>query len=331
MEIWMNVDEAVTIPVNVMPLLDDRDFKTKEISVPYNADGIKLTWNFVTTGGIVTQTEVIPTSGGDYDWMHVGDGMYTLEFPASEGLSVNNDTEGFGWFVGCATGILPWRGPIVGFRAAALNNDLVNAGLPLAKSADQAEANLVLDKLDQTLELDGDTFRFTQNALELTPTQTDIQSLVDAIDNLPTAIYDELSRIPAVSFSLPQAGEVSAQAGDTVSFQLTNLGDLSSARKIYLTVKQRKTDTDANSILQVEQSEGLRVIMAQAGTAANASLTVLDAVAGNIHVRLEAPESVKIPQATYYFDVKIVETDDEVYTLTQGEITFYYDITKAVT
>ena len=330
MEIWMNVDEAVRIPVNVMPLLDDRDFKTKEISVPYNADGMKLTWNFVTTDGMVTQTEVIPTIGGDYDWVHVGDGMYTLEFPASEGLSVNNDTEGFGWFVGCATGILPWRGPIVGFRAAASNDDLINAGLPLAKSADQVATNIILDKLDQTLELDGDTFRFTQNALELTPTQTDIQSLVDAMDNLPAAIYDELSRIPAISFSLPQAGEVNAQAGDTVSFLLVNLGNLAGAKKVYFTAKLRKTDPDANSIVQVEKTEGLKYIMAQAAAPGNGSLTVLDEVAGNIRVRLEAADSVKIPQGTYYFDVKIVEADDEVYTLTQGEITFFYDITKAV-
>ena len=330
MEIWMNVNEAVTIPVNVMPLLDDRDFKTKEVAVPYNAEGMKLTWNFVTTSGIVTQTEITPTIGGNYDWVHVGDGMYTLEFPASEGLSVNNDTEGFGWFVGCAAGILPWRGPIVGFRAVALNNDLINVGAPLAKSSDQSVANLVLDKLDQTLETDGETYRFTQNALELTPTQTDIQSLVDAMDNLPTAIYDELSRIPAISFSLPQAGEVNAQAGDTVSFQINNLGNLAGAKKLYFTAKLRKTDPDSNSIVQVEMTEGLKYIMAQAAAPVNGSLTVLDEAVGNIRVRLEAADSVKIPQGTYYFDVKIVEADDEVYTLTQGEITFFFDITKAV-
>lgn len=44
------------------------------------------------------------------------------------GGTINNDTEGHGWFVGAATGVLPWRGPIIGFRAAAINNALIDGG-----------------------------------------------------------------------------------------------------------------------------------------------------------------------------------------------------------
>jgi hypothetical protein len=54
--------------------------------------------------------------------------MYSIEIPASGGASINNDTEGFGWFTGVATGVLPWRGPIIGFRAAALNDALCDGG-----------------------------------------------------------------------------------------------------------------------------------------------------------------------------------------------------------
>jgi hypothetical protein len=54
--------------------------------------------------------------------------MYSIEVPASGGASINNDTEGFGWFSGVATGVLPWRGPIIGFRAAALNDALIDGG-----------------------------------------------------------------------------------------------------------------------------------------------------------------------------------------------------------
>jgi hypothetical protein len=55
-----------------------------------------------------------------------------LEIPASGGGSINNDTEGYGWFSGYATGVLPWRGPVVGFRAAALNNALCDGGASLS-------------------------------------------------------------------------------------------------------------------------------------------------------------------------------------------------------
>ena len=129
-DLWMDVDAALTeVPVNILPLIDDTDFKTIEGAVAYNAAGMALFWHFVTTAGAYTLTAVTPTTAGDYDWTDQGAaGIYTIEIPASGGASVNNDTEGFGWFTGVATGILPWRGPTIGFRAAALNNAMIDGG-----------------------------------------------------------------------------------------------------------------------------------------------------------------------------------------------------------
>jgi len=126
-DLWMDVDTALSeVPVNIMSLLDDTDFKTRETGVTFDQAGMDLVWNFVTTGGAFTQTAVTPTSAGNYDWTNQGDGIYTIEIPATGGASINNDTEGFGWFTGFATGILPWRGPVIGFRASALNNSLID-------------------------------------------------------------------------------------------------------------------------------------------------------------------------------------------------------------
>jgi len=127
-DLWLDVDTALSeVPVNIMPLLDDTDFKTREESVAYDAAGLELIWHFTTTGGATTATVVTPTTGGDYDWAHQDGGMYTIEIPAAGGASINNDTEGFGWFTGVATGVLPWRGPVIGFRAAGLNNVLIDS------------------------------------------------------------------------------------------------------------------------------------------------------------------------------------------------------------
>lgn len=128
MDMWMDVDTALAeVPVNLMPLVDSTDFTTIEAAVAFNASGMDLRWNFVTTDGAFTSTPVTPTSGGDYDWAGQGDGMYTIGMPASGGASINNDTEGFGWFSGVATGVLPWRGPVIGFRAAGLNDALIDS------------------------------------------------------------------------------------------------------------------------------------------------------------------------------------------------------------
>jgi len=126
-DIRMDVDAAVTVPVNIFPLTDDTDFKTRETAIVYNQAGMDLVWNFVTSAGVITQTAVTPTTGGDYDWSHVGDGIYKIEIPAAAGASINNDTEGYGWFTGYCTGVLPWRGPTIGFRAAGLNDLLCDS------------------------------------------------------------------------------------------------------------------------------------------------------------------------------------------------------------
>src|SRR5574343_101795 len=128
-DLWMDVDTALAeVPVNIFPLIDDTDFNSIEGAVAYSATGMALRWHFVTCAGAYTVTSVTPTTGGDYDWIDQGDsGVYTIEIPASGGASINNDTEGFGWFTGSATGILPWRGPVIGFRASGLNDKMVES------------------------------------------------------------------------------------------------------------------------------------------------------------------------------------------------------------
>ena len=120
------VDTALAeVPVNVAALVSDTDFKTKDEGIAYNEGNMDLVWNFVTTGGAYTQTEVTPTTSGLHDWAHVGNAMYSIEIPASTG-TINNDTEGFGWFTGVCDAVLPWRGPVCSFVPANVADSLVN-------------------------------------------------------------------------------------------------------------------------------------------------------------------------------------------------------------
>jgi hypothetical protein len=127
-DVWLDVDTAVEVQVNILQLTDDTDFKTLEEAVAYNAAGMDLNWNFTTSAGVPSQTNVVPTTAGDYDWAHMGNAIYKIEIPASGGVSINNDTEGYGYFSGKCDGVLSWRGPTYGFRAAALNDALCDGG-----------------------------------------------------------------------------------------------------------------------------------------------------------------------------------------------------------
>ena len=158
-DIWFDVDVALAeVPVNTAPLVDATDGKTIEDSLVYNEAGMDLNWNFVTTAGAMTHTNVVPTTSGVHDWTNQGNGMYSLEIPDTGG-TINNDTEGFGWFSGVTTASLPWRGPVCGFRAAALNNALIDGG----------------DELDVNVTKIADT---TQTANDI---GADIQTMVDGI------------------------------------------------------------------------------------------------------------------------------------------------------
>lgn len=128
-DIWMDVDTAVTVPCNIVPLVDATDGKTLEVAIAYNEAGMNLSWNFVTCAGVMTTTAITPTTGGDYDWTESGtdEGMYKIEIPATGGASANNDTEGFGWISGTTGSCLPFRGPTIGFRAAGLNDLLIES------------------------------------------------------------------------------------------------------------------------------------------------------------------------------------------------------------
>lgn len=185
-DMWMDVDTALSeVPVNLVPLTDDGDFKSREESVAYNAAGLELIWHFTTTAGATSATVVTPTSGGAYDWTHQDGGMYTIEIPASGGASINNDTEGFGWFTGVATGILPWRGPVIGFRAAALNDALIDGGDSLDVHVTEiADDVITAAKFDDTVATDADVADVVLD--ELLSGHTTAGSLGEAISGILT-------------------------------------------------------------------------------------------------------------------------------------------------
>lgn len=131
--LWIDKNTNINIQVNIVPLIDDADFKTIETGIVFNEAGMDLKWNFITTDGIPSQTDVTPTTGGgDYDWAHAGGGIYTIGVPASGGADINNDTAGFGWFTGICAGVLVWKSPLYGIRGYKLNDSLVDDGSAIA-------------------------------------------------------------------------------------------------------------------------------------------------------------------------------------------------------
>jgi len=246
-DLWMDVDTALAeVPVNLFPLIDDTDFKSREVAIAYNQAGMDLVWNFITPAGAYTQTAVTPTTSGNYDWVHVGDGMYTIEMPASGGASINNDTEGFGWFTGICTGVLAWRGPTIGFRAAGLNDALIEAvwsatrglaGTALPAAAADAAGGLPISdaggldldaRIDAAITSRMATYTQPTGFLAATfPSDPADQSLIiAATDAIIADTNDIQARLPAALVSGRMSSDVVALSGSTAAADLLELFSL---------------------------------------------------------------------------------------------------------
>jgi hypothetical protein len=126
-DVFMDVDVYLTnVPINMLPLTDDADFKTIETGIVWNQAGMDLVWNFVATAGTQSKTDITLSAAGSHTLTHLGNGMYAISVPGSGGDSISNDAEGFGWFTGVCDGVLPWRSPVICFRATGLNNKLID-------------------------------------------------------------------------------------------------------------------------------------------------------------------------------------------------------------
>lgn len=228
MMIWMDVDATLaSVPVNAVHLIDDTDFKTREDALTYDQAGLDLKWVFTTTAGTTTSTSVTPTTGGgDYDWTNLGNGYYGIGIPASGGASISNDTEGFGHFEGYATGVLPWVGPTIGFRAASLNNALIDsawsttrglAGTALPDAAADAAGGLPISDAGG---LDLDTKLANTNEV----TAARMGALTDWIDGGRLDLL--LDAIKVVTDALPEGGALTTLLADAARLTAARAGAL---------------------------------------------------------------------------------------------------------
>jgi hypothetical protein len=150
-------------------------------------------------------------------------------------------------------------------------------------------------------------------------TNADVNSIIRMLQN-NTAIRRYL-----------KSDQIEIKRSTDVDFDVFGLGDLSGRLSLYFTVKAMKEKdeaTDPQSILQIEETEGLLYINKnEADNPANGTITVTDALAGNITITLTAEESDKIsPNESYLYDIK---KDNTV--LGEGRFLVSTAITRTIT
>lgn len=107
--------------------------------------------------------------------------------------------------------------------------------------------------------------------------------------------------------SAVSGGVINAYRGSTWSFNLV-IGNISGFSKLWFTVKNGINDSDAQSVVQIEQSAGLLVLNGSSTvTTGDGSITVNNATTGSITITLKPSSSSHIAIATgINYDVKVL-------------------------
>jgi len=144
-----------------------------------------------------------------------------------------------------------------------------------------------------------------------------------------------LTQSAAAVVAAVSGSDINITRGDTLSASLTGLGNISARTKLWLTVKRERQHTDAQSIIQVEETDGMlylngSLVVSLGLTAAAGSITVTDAVAGDITIAISAAAAALLqPQACYY-DIQMLTAAGTVTTLTVGKVDVNADVTGAI-
>lgn len=162
-----------------------------------------------------------------------------------------------------------------------------------------------------------------------------LSTIVDP-DELAQAVWEYTRRVLTVAvtaaLSTPSSTVINLHRGDSIEFDITGLGDISSRTKLWVTIKTAITDDDNAAILQWEEGTGLVRLNGAAGTPANGAIVVNDAVAGDITVTLQESDSKDLVPATgLVYDVQMFDGTD-ITTLTPygAVVNIYGDVTRAV-
>jgi len=123
--------------------------------------------------------------------------------------------------------------------------------------------------------------------------------------------------------------------GATNTISLTGLGSMTGYTHVWVTVKHDYEAPDSDAIMQFELVDGvtnqLVVLNGQAVTNTDGTLTVVDAAAGDLDIRLEAATAAALPvKDNLYYDVKARIAATNVPLRTKARASIDYDVTRRV-
>jgi hypothetical protein len=154
--------------------------------------------------------------------------------------------------------------------------------------------------------------------------------------NPPVGTVDANLVSPTFSLQLVRTAvtdsNVVQQRGDSWSLDFTGLGDISNYQNIWFTAKKSLSDTDEESLIQIDYVTGLLYVNGAApDSAGNGAISVVSESEGSIRVTVNAVETAKLPEVDRrYFDIQWKDNNGTIRTLGEGTFSVDLDITQEV-
>lgn len=152
----------------------------------------------------------------------------------------------------------------------------------------------------------------------------------DSLEALSDKLTAAAPLIPSVS-----SGEITQYRGDAWSIAITGLGVLTGYTTIDFTIKREEKDADTAAVLRVRKnasglSDGLMRVNGAAPTAStDASITIDDAVAGDITVAVLASVTDDLSGTGLFYDVQKIVTTTPT-TMRKSVFNISSDVTRAI-
>lgn len=127
-----------------------------------------------------------------------------------------------------------------------------------------------------------------------------------------------------------QGSDLILLRGDTFVANLTGLGSLVGRDKLWFSIKDSRSDTDEEAIIQIVEGVGLVRLNGAAATATDGSLVVTDASLGDVTITIEATATqYLVPKKRRDYDIQMLD-GIVVTTKTEGICTIRADVTRDV-
>lgn len=162
----------------------------------------------------------------------------------------------------------------------------------------------------------------------------DVFAAIASVGAVAAAVWAYATRTltqAAAAVAAALAGStITVRRGDTLTVSITGLGSVANRTKLWIAAKADRGHPDTAAVFVIEETAKLQVINGTpATTAANGTLTVTDAAAGDLTIVLAGVETAKLAELTGgFYDIQVLETAGPR-TLTDGTLAVTLDVTRA--